>query len=90
MQRIGIARFLLRTRQLKIDHSLFSGLLRTTRVFQCDKILFDRQQCLILTFLAAEALYSSQQLGLEGLDLLLAVRIVVIDFNLDLLTWTVG
>ena len=90
MQRIGIARFLLGARQLKIDHSLFSGLLRTSRVFQSDKILFDRQQCLILTFLAAEALDSSQQLGFEGLDLLLAVRIVVIDFNLDLLTWTVG
>ena len=59
-------------------------------MFQSDKILFDRQQCLILTFLAAKTLYSSQQLGLEGLDLLLAVRIVVIDFNLDLLAWTIG
>ena len=59
-------------------------------MFQSDKILFDRQQCLILSFLATEALYSSQQLGLEGLDLFLAVCIVMIDLNLDLLTWTIG
>ena len=76
-----------RDRDLKLNGSVLPGLLSASVVLESLEVFLFLENGLHLALLAREAADLALELDLEGLDGLLAARVVHVDVDLDLLAW---
>lgn len=87
VQVVDVPKLLIIQRDLELDSPRVSDLFSTTIEFEGENVVFISEERLSDSFLSREALNDSLHLELEGLDRLLALRVVHVDVNLNFITW---